>query len=143
MAFLPMACGLVESRDRSETTGGDDMDLRQSGGAQTTTMPVDRCPAFDDLLACAEIHVESETREVEEPCEIRFPERYPTYDLVVTVDCEVVPYQAMGGAGGSAGGWILDTETSPPTLRLWGDVCEQVQDGFERIDISIGCPRGD
>ncbi len=50
---------------------------------------------------------------------------------------------SSGGTTGSGnpGSWILDDSTDPPTIRLQGDICGQIESaGAERIDIIYGCP---
>jgi hypothetical protein len=60
----------------------------------------------------------------------------------VALDCAVVSSGDDSADGGSAeGGWMLDDTTEPPTVRLLGDTCDDVQQtGVERIDFIFGCP---
>jgi hypothetical protein len=58
--------------------------------------------------------------------------------LNVVVDGKIVP-QSSGDAG--ADGWELDTGTSPPTVRLKGSVCQNVQEnGASTLEVIYGCP---
>lgn len=62
----------------------------------------------------------------------------------VALDCTAVSRgddDAAGDAGGDTGAWTLDDTTDPPTVRLLGETCEEVQaTGVERIDFIFGCP---
>ena len=58
--------------------------------------------------------------------------------LNVVVDGKIVP-QSSGDGG--ADGWELDTTTSPPTVRLKGAICQNVQaNGANTLEVIYGCP---
>lgn len=70
--------------------------------------------------------------------------------LNVAVDCDVVPRGSKPadlGEGGETSqadepsSWDLDNNTSPPTVRLRGAICDTIETkGVERVDIVSGCP---
>jgi hypothetical protein len=100
------------------------------------------CPSFIGLNTCPGLDytIDSETRQGGSPCLITLgSDPLSLVSLNIAVDCEIIPGYEMGGAGGADGGWVVHTETSPLTVELWGSICEQVEEGYERIDIVLGC----
>ena len=88
------------------------------------------------------------TEDLVTTCDIQLEEE-PTslQEVNVAVDCEVIPQNAEDGAGGAGGesaegekNWLVDADTSPPTIRLQGGLCERVQEGVDRVDVILGCP---
>lgn len=88
------------------------------------------------------------TQDLVTSCDIQLDEDPVSLQEVnVAVDCEVIPQNVEDGAGGAGGesageakNWLVDADTSPPTIRLQGDLCERVQDGVDRVDVILGCP---
>jgi hypothetical protein len=88
------------------------------------------------------------TQDLVTSCDIQLSEEpISLIDVNVAVDCEIVEKDdaavGAGGAGGaSAGGeqWRVDTNTSPPTVRLMGALCDRVEAGVDRVDVVLGCP---
>jgi len=75
------------------------------------------------------------TRELITSCELRLDSTPPDLDKVnVELDGNIVPQEDQDG-------WVLDTSTTPPTVRLVGTTCEHVeQEGAESVAITFGCP---
>ena len=88
------------------------------------------------------------TEDLVTSCDIQLQEEPSSLQEVnVAVDCEVIPQNAEDGAGGAGGesaegekNWLVDADTSPPTIRLQGGLCERVQEGVDRVDVILGCP---
>ena len=61
--------------------------------------------------------------------------RYPDSQyLNVAIDCRLVP-------AADSENWVLDGTTSPPTVELLGEYCEQFRNGAQRVDIIVqSCP---
>jgi hypothetical protein len=77
------------------------------------------------------------------PCEVQLSQFPPNpNDVIVAIDCEVLPQATYDDAGTLVSGdWELDTTVSPPIVRLVGSTCDFVaQTGVERIDVLLGCP---
>jgi hypothetical protein len=92
------------------------------------------------------------TRDLVQSCDIQLSESpQDPNKLNVAVDCDVIPRgddpgdEGEGGNGGDPADttdfWDLDTNTSPPTVRIRGDICDKIEsEGVERVDIVRGCP---
>lgn len=90
------------------------------------------------------------TTQLVQTCDIQLTEDPEALDKInVAVDCQVISNAAPPNGEGMGGEpqnnnadsyWWLDQETSPPTVRLGGKVCRQIErEGVERIDIISGC----
>ena len=75
------------------------------------------------------------TRELITSCELQLDSTPPDLDKInVELDGNIVPQEDENG-------WVLDTSTSPPTVRLVGSTCAHVEDvGVESVDLTFGCP---
>lgn len=78
-------------------------------------------------------------------CDIQLENAPPSLlEVNVAVDCDIVPQKggAVDGQGGANDevNWRIDSETSPPTIRLEGELCERVKRGVKRTDVVLGCP---
>ncbi len=96
------------------------------------------------------------TTELVQTCDLQLTEEPAALDEInVAVNCNVIeagsaPEETMG-QGGQGGAmttdrnegpsyWWLDQETSPPTVRIGGEVCGEIEgSGVDRIDIITGC----
>lgn len=74
------------------------------------------------------------TRNVIRTCEVQLEETPPRLDQVnVYLDDEVIPQNEEDG-------WIFDDSTEPPTVRITGETCAQVEkEGVEKISVKFGC----
>ncbi|HEX2882419.1 MAG TPA: vWA domain-containing protein [Polyangiaceae bacterium] len=103
------------------------------------------------------------TQQLIRTCELALEEVPPDSNLVnVEIDGELVPFLNVGGAtdagvasaddSGAAAdaavtevphdGWIFDESTSPPTVVLQGEPCDNMlANGAESVEIVFGCPR--
>lgn len=86
-------------------------------------------------------------------CRIQLVDKPPSWSVSlvnVAIDCKVVPGGVdappdTGAAGSGAapvqGNWYVDETTDPPTIQVLGTYCDQIEEGVDRVDIVIGCPR--
>ena len=79
--------------------------------------------------------LDSITRQLIRTCDLQLAKMPPDLGrLNVELDGKTIPRDADDG-------WVLDTDTDPPTVRLQGDTCNAIKtDGAMSVQVTFGCP---